>query len=162
RLLLVLLDVVAVGAPEDLPAEVPDIIARQVFAVPRELAAEAPARAPGRPRAEPLADGPRLQPEAPHPGEDRRIKITGQRFGQDRISRDRCSSRARESSAPSTKVRAAAASENATSENAGRCRLSQALRLARRRLRDDALDDIVRSHPFRLGAEVRENPMTEH
>ncbi len=76
-LLLVLLDIEAVRAPEDLPVDVANIIPGDIFPVLGELDTEAVIRAAMKSRDEPFDDKPGLELQPGDPVEDLRIKVLG-------------------------------------------------------------------------------------
>ena len=74
RLLLELLDVVAIAARVDLPVDGGDVVAGNVLAVLGELDAEALERAAVQAGQQPFDDGPRLQLERAEARHDRRVE----------------------------------------------------------------------------------------
>ena len=81
RLLLVLLDVEAVGAAEDLPVDVAGVVARDVLPVLGELHAEAVVGALVEPRDVPLDDHAGLHLETAQLGDRLRVEVAAQPLG---------------------------------------------------------------------------------
>ena len=79
-LLLVLLDIEAVGAPEDLPVDVANVIAGDIFPVLGKLNTEAVIRAAMESRDESLDDKPGLELQPGDPVENLGVKVLGRRI----------------------------------------------------------------------------------
>ena len=75
RFLLILLEIILVGAAEDFPVEVTQVVARRILAMLGELHGESAERAAVHARHVSLDDPPVRQAEPLQPGEDLRIEI---------------------------------------------------------------------------------------
>ena len=85
-LLLVLLDVETIGAAEDLPVNVTDIISGDIFPVLGKLDAEAVIRTSMQTRDETLHDQPGLDLQPGYAVEDLGIEVLGRRFSSQSYS----------------------------------------------------------------------------